>query len=205
MFRIEISEIISYVFVTRHHAKTHKFLELFQNTVRECDEIFDPPVICNKNKDYVDNITQLVNAKTCNVLFFTMLYQKQKNSSWKGFTPPKVGPVVPRSLIITDDQVILCEEDYGRWPSLGFETAKSPQTPQFLVKSVHVISDVLQIELEQDNSFAVKIVFEEENNGHQETWELLTVAEVEKKKLIQVLAKRWKNLFKLELTIQKKG
>ncbi len=51
---------------------------------------------------------------------------------------------------------------------------------------------------------AIKIVFEDENakQGHRETWELLTHTTTEKSKLIQIIRKKWKNLFKLDLAIK---
>jgi len=46
------------------------------------------------------------------------------------------------------------------------------------------------------------LTFEEEDKvGGQKTWVLVTHAETERKKLVQTLAKKWKELFKLDLPI----
>jgi len=205
LFRIEVidSQNSCYVFITRDHTKTHRFMESLQSAVKECEEIFDPVVVSNKNKEYVKNMSiRLLSGKAPVLHLYLMLFEKQKSSNFKGFGPSKVGAIVPRTLIITDDIIMLCEEDYSHWPSLyGAELA--PSTSQFQLKSSHNISDVIEVHLDSSTPRTLKVIFEEENanRGLRETWDLVTQAKGEQKKLIQVLSKCWRQLFKLDLLI----
>jgi hypothetical protein len=56
-----------------------------------------------------------------------------------------VGALLPRSIIITEDTLVLCDEDYGRWPSSGIDVSELPRTPQFHKRSLHPISDIVNI------------------------------------------------------------
>lgn len=55
-----------------------------------------------------------------------------------------VGPVSPRTLILTEEQIVLCEEDYGR-ASNTFAAKQIVSQVQFSKAIVHPVSDVVAI------------------------------------------------------------
>ena len=71
-----------------------------------------------------------------------------KNQKWRDVESilflKLAGPLMPRSIIITEDQLLLVDEDYTRWPSIGIES-ELPKMPQFQKKFAHMISDVVNI------------------------------------------------------------
>jgi hypothetical protein len=116
-----------------------------------------------------------------------------------------VGTVVPRTLLITEEDVYLCEEDYARWPPSGYASAKMPVTPQFTVKTTHKITDVIALEVDSAQELAFTIIFEEEDaSGEYVRWELVAFGRHEKNGCMKALSKRWKALFKLDLAISTK-
>ena len=74
--------------------------------------------------------------------------QTLKNQKWRDVESilflKLAGPLMPRSIIITEDQLLLVDEDYTRWPSIGIES-ELPKMPQFQKKFAHMISDVVNI------------------------------------------------------------
>src|SRR5262249_26038420 len=87
-FRLEISESISFLFITRDHTRTHKFLDVLQQTVKDCEEIFDPVEFCNKNREYLKSMSnQLLNGAPPRLQFYAHVFHRQKTSNWKGTLP----------------------------------------------------------------------------------------------------------------------
>jgi hypothetical protein len=72
-----------YIFLTREHIKTRKFIEKIQSIGGIDIEV------THKNKEYMDNIGKMVDLSSESISYYGMLFQCQKNSSWKGI--PKSG------------------------------------------------------------------------------------------------------------------
>jgi len=135
------------------------------------------------------------------MIFYSAVFAKQRNSNYKGAGPTKYGAVVPRTIILSEDMLYLAEEDYLRYPPLIVNAHKLPTTPHFTHKASHKLTDVVNLELDVNDPLYIKIAFEEENGKSREVWELITGAEYERKKLTDTLVKKWKENFKLDLTV----
>lgn len=157
-FRIETNDGKVFIFLPRNSSKTGKFLENLQGCIVDCFEALSsstslnsismetltPAPIMNRDSEYLSNIQQILPDQTItNLHLYVMVFQIVKTSTWKGPLPPKVkGSLDPKTFIIVDDLVLLCDEDYFSWPPLN---DKLPSTPQFTLKSQHNISDVVSI------------------------------------------------------------
>ena len=87
-FRIEINETTAYVFITRNHHKTHKFLEQMHSVVKDMADIFAPIDFIHFTRYYVKNISaQLFANANLQIQMYVMLFQRQKTSNYKGYTP----------------------------------------------------------------------------------------------------------------------
>jgi len=194
--------------MTRDHSRTHRFLDIFQETTKNCEEIIDPILVYNRNKDQLKTIsTLLLNGSPPTIQLHIALFERVKNSPWKGHPPTGFGSVVPRTLIILDEQVILCDENYNHHPLIGEKPIMPQNIPQYVPKLSQKISDVIELIVDPEFPTAIKIVFEEERTAEkakhqQKFWDLLTVGKGEKKRIVHILSKRWKALFKLELAIK---
>jgi hypothetical protein len=68
--------------------------------------------------------------------------------TWKGFHSEE--NATPRTIILTKDKILLCEEDYSKWHSQqtgeeGFSLANMQGRPAFQVIKYHNISDLTEI------------------------------------------------------------
>eukprot|EP01117_Protostelium_nocturnum_P016156 TRINITY_DN6343_c0_g1_i2.p1 TRINITY_DN6343_c0_g1~~TRINITY_DN6343_c0_g1_i2.p1 ORF type:complete len:518 (+),score=59.10 TRINITY_DN6343_c0_g1_i2:280-1833(+) len=238
-FRFELVEgDIPYVFITRDHFATLSFMDKLTKTVQnQLNSMFDtPPPIILFNQQHIQFIEQQLSLDTSPTIseldlgesFHILLYvlvsvQTQKQSSWNF-----VQQDFARSLIVSDDHILLCEEDYSKWPLYtsgnNFESVKLNKPIIQMWKS-HRISDLVRIELFENGS--VRLVFEQEshlntgnrestrrskifsviglnigNNNNDSSWIIHIVGRWERNRLLQLLSHKWKELFKVDLTIK---
>ena len=117
-------------------------------------------------------------------------------------SPTLAEKVVPRSLILTDDQLLLCEEDV----CVELNTPGKPPVPQFVKESAHPLSDVTSVDLDNAAPLGLRIMFEREGEAVQsEPWELVCQSPLEKERLLKHLKAAWRSIFKLDLTINERG
>ncbi|XP_011270306.1 hypothetical protein CAOG_08695 [Capsaspora owczarzaki ATCC 30864] len=67
--------------------------------------------------------------------------------------------LLPRTLVLSNRCAYLVQEDYGRWPLPSFVTLV-PDSPQYMVLSVHPIGAAVAIELSQSDPRHVAICFD---------------------------------------------
>ncbi|KAL6050700.1 hypothetical protein QOT17_019676 [Balamuthia mandrillaris] len=108
-----------------------------------------------------------------------------------------------RTLIMTNEHLILSNEDLARWPKLHYPGAKTPNSPQFRPISMVIISDIVALELDATEETYFKVVYERDVVDTKEnlTVELMTQGVEERKRLVKTISQLWYALFKLPLTI----
>jgi DNA-directed RNA polymerase subunit RPC12/RpoP len=211
-FRIEVNERTAYVFITREHDRTHRFLDLLLTTVHGCEEAFDPIEPCNGNRETLQHISKQLLAQFShtkpNVQLYGMLFQRnQPTSSKTGFfdtlalTSKSGDGLVGRSLIVTKKEVVLANEDCIYWPRL--HGAKQPPVPQFELVAIQQLSDLIAIELDGGDKTGIKLIFEKENaeEGGRAVFNLKTQSERERARIAKVLSHLWEEMFKLPLNV----
>lgn len=193
LFRLEMTdESTNYVFTTRSHERVHNFLDILVDTIREDEEKFQLER-CHRSRETFANINSLLSKRDpAEVHLYVMLHYKLKTS--KGFV------LVPRSLIITQEKLHLCEEDYSKWPSLGVPNAKTPSTPQFQIIQSKNISEVMGLQVDDKKPCELSILFEDEQDkGKVREWSFVTSHKSEQQRIIKILSALWKALFQVDI------
>ena len=109
---------------------------------------------------------------------------------------------MPRSLVLTDDQIFLCEEEC----CVDLNPPGKPSIPHFVPESAHALSDVTAVELDGAAPLGLRMLFEKEGDaGQSDTWELVCQSPLEKERLLKHLRSAWRNIFKLDLTVNERG
>lgn len=211
--RIE-SENANHVFITRSYKQTFKIVTLLNSAAKRGTKKHIP--VLNKNHETLLNIGHLIadqNTTTNNpnppagppprpvIECYIMVYERVMSSKYP-CSIPVPGPVVPRTLILTNNSLMLCNENLSKWPTL---TARGPggkkqKVPQFtLTQSKQSIQDVIILELTPDIPNYFGIVFEEENNPDVVTWNLIAHTTEEKEKFIKRLGVLWEAIFQIPI------
>jgi hypothetical protein len=109
--------------------------------------------------------------------------------------------VAPRTLVLTQDEIIMCDEDHLKYPIPNFPGVIRPKTPHFTLVQKRKISDVVSVELSDEEANYFKLVFEEDDKtkGYDSTWQIYTQHPAEAKKFLKNLAKLWQELFQVPL------
>lgn len=139
---------------------------------------------------------QLLNGEALNLELYVLLFERQKSTLWAFGNKDSLQP---RTFILTNERILLSSEDYSRWPFLGLEVKAS----QFQLRDSRSLEDVVRLELGDGNRLA--IYFEEESgkkSGQQDSWELVAPAEEERNKIVSSLSRIWKQLFRIDLTVE---
>lgn len=106
--------------------------------------------------------------------------------------------VVPRSFVLTDEQVLLCDEEVCNSVAHG--------KTQLVCESAHALSDLNSVELDTKAPLGVKLVFEKEGWDKQsEPWELVCQSPLAKEHLLKHLRAAWRAIFKLDLTVTQRN
>ncbi|XP_074608631.1 nischarin-like isoform X2 [Acropora palmata] len=119
-----------------------------------------------------------------------------------------------RSLIVTNAEIFLCDEDHVHWPLPSFLRAP-PSTPQWVVTKSQLISKIIGLEVyELTGRFCeflgangLSLIFEQEESmtttsaGRQNCWHLIFRAADERTKLQRSLSQVWKDNFQADLKI----
>ena len=119
-----------------------------------------------------------------------------------------------RSLIVTNAEIFLCDEDHVHWPLPSFLRAP-PSTPQWVVTKSQLISKIIGLEVyELTGRFCeflgangLSLIFEQEESitttsaGRQNCWHLIFRAADERTQLQRSLSQVWKDNFQADLKI----
>ena len=118
-----------------------------------------------------------------------------------------------RSLIVTNSQIFLCDEDHVHWPLPSFVRAP-PSTPQWVVTKSQPISKIIGLDLfelggkvcELFGVYGLSLIFEQEESvmtpaGEQNCWHLIFRAADERMQLQRSLSQVWKDNFQADLKI----
>lgn len=120
---------------------------------------------------------------------------------------------VLRSLIVTNSQIFLCDEDHVHWPLPSFVRAP-PSTPQWVVTKSEPISRIIGLEVfelggnacEFFGIYGLSLIFEQEEleatpAGEQNCWHLIFRAADERMQLQRSLSEVWKDKFQADLKV----
>eukprot|EP00002_Diphylleia_rotans_P020424 TRINITY_DN3962_c0_g3_i2.p1 TRINITY_DN3962_c0_g3~~TRINITY_DN3962_c0_g3_i2.p1 ORF type:complete len:149 (+),score=31.71 TRINITY_DN3962_c0_g3_i2:104-550(+) len=106
-------------------------------------------------------------------------------------------PVVSRSVCITDERVYLLEDDYLRWPAMLGQN--DPPNQQFSCDKWARLREITYLELFGETG--CQIFFESDDDGTESCWQIVTGSLNARFGLVQLLASRWKDIFKVDLRI----
>lgn len=117
-----------------------------------------------------------------------------------------------RTLILTDCRLILCEEDYVRWPLPTFATT-IPLTPQWIISQLQLIENVIGIDLWEDmqgvqnmtGRFGITLTFEDCDIALEvnfsNTWNVLFQSLSEREQFVRSVTCLWRNKFNKDINI----
>ena len=118
-----------------------------------------------------------------------------------------------RSLIVTNSEVFLCDEDHVHWPLPSFVRAP-PSTPQWVVTKSQRINKIIGLDVFELGSnasemlgvYGLSLIFEHEEveataAGEQNCWHLVFKACDERTQLQRSLSQVWKGDFQADLKI----
>ena len=118
-----------------------------------------------------------------------------------------------RSLIVTNSEIYLCDEDHVHWPLPSFVRAP-PSTPQWVVTKAQWISKIVGLEVfelkgnvcEFFGEFGLSLIFDcdesaAQSTGEQHSWHLIFRAADERTQLQRSLSQVWKDNFQADLKI----
>jgi hypothetical protein len=208
-FRIEVSPQQIFVFVTRAHERTHKFLGILKQTMRDKIGYVE---VSNRNQEIVQSIAQDCHpggGPMPQLELFFWLFQRVKPGAGRlmqSISRSEVS-VLPRTLIVTAEELLLVDEDM-RLPFPTFTGVVRPKVPQFVVAHRRKISELSSIEVDPAQPNFVKLCFDEDSVGSSSSkvndggsWGLFCQKSVESNKLKHVLAREWRALFHVPLTV----
>ena len=118
-----------------------------------------------------------------------------------------------RSLIVTNSEIYLCDEDHVHWPLPSFVRAP-PSTPQWVVTKSQLISKIIGLEVfelggnvsEFFGEFGLSLIFDRDESetlpsSEQNSWHLIFRAADERTQLQRSLSQVWKDDFQADLKI----
>jgi len=141
------------------------------------------------------------NQKGPKIETYLQVYEKSNNTSYKGCynIPQSLGNVIPRGLILTNEEIILCEEDYSSWPQLKNSRLESykPNNPQFKIVNRFNWMDIESINFSRSNPQYVSLSFREDGTNKSDIWKMYTKSEEEKDRLFVVYSLLFKKHFNI--------
>lgn len=118
-----------------------------------------------------------------------------------------------RSLIVTNSQIFLCDEDHVHWPLPSFVRAP-PSTPQWVVTKSQRISKIIGLDVFELGGkacdlfgvFGLSLIFDRDESepttaDEQHCWHLIFRAADERTQLQRSLSQIWKDDFQADLKI----
>lgn len=81
-FKVEVEEE-GYVFITREHQRTHKFVDLLHKTIKECEDNFFPLQVQFLTTETRKNLASVVNRLKYSLQSYTLVYQQYTDSAFK--------------------------------------------------------------------------------------------------------------------------
>ena len=118
-----------------------------------------------------------------------------------------------RSLIVTNSEIFLCDEDHVHWPLPSFVRAP-PSTPQWVVTKSQRINKIIGLDVFELGSsvceifgiYGLSLIFEQDESekkpaGEQNCWHLIFRAADERTQLQRSLSQVWKDDFQADLKI----
>jgi len=138
--RFNLSAEQGWVVIPDSHAVTHSLLMKVKN-LSEKEKGYPIQLEYNVSNTMISLQRVMELSYRPHLEYYLFAYQKSNSSTFKGCyrVPNEVGNVEPRSIIITKNHLILCEEDYGKWPVISIES--TPSTPQFKLISKYTWAD----------------------------------------------------------------
>ncbi|EFA75749.1 hypothetical protein PPL_10804 [Heterostelium album PN500] len=162
-FRIELEDVC-YVFLKRAHDPTHKFLDLLFDAAKKDGITNLEPYF--RIADTMFNINLVTETKN-DFQLFIMLHHRVSSSK-----------INPRSLIVTNDKVFMCQENYIQWPLLNKNIKTT--APQFTLVKSFKITDISNLQFNAAKPTELTINFEIEGSGEgPQLWSIITSHAVE--------------------------
>ena len=209
-FRVEINATQNWLFMPRSHERTHRFVSLLKQTMRDKIGYVE---VSNRNQEIVQNLTADLYPPQTPLpkleLFFWLFQRVRPGSGARQFTTVSRAGIslMPRTLVVTTEELLLCDED-PRVPSPVFPGIVRPRVPQFVLVHRRKMSELSSIEVDSEQPNFVKLCFDEEgssssssSNNDGGAWSLFSQRSLESRKLSKSLAREWRNLFQVPLTV----
>lgn len=223
----------TFTVLTRDAEKTDKFLETLRDVLGEPlnEEQSAVPRIkrqfssgslakltfpneekINKLKSELAKSGNVSPTEDQNLLMYSIV---REIPDWASFSVHETGNLTKmlRSLIVTNSQIFLCDEDHVHWPLPSFVRAP-PSTPQWVVTKSQRINKIVGVDLfELAGSvcdffgvFGLSLIFdcdesESMSADDHHCWHLIFRAVDERTQLQRSLSQVWKDNFQADLTI----
>lgn len=223
----------TFTVLTRDAEKTDKFLETLRDVLREPlneEELAIPrfrrqfslgslPKLTfpdeekiNKLKSELAKSGKVSNTENQHLLMYSIVREIQDTAS---FSVQETGDLTKmlRSLIVTNSQIFLCDEDHVHWPLPSFVRAP-PSTPQWVVTKSQRISKIIGLDVfELGDSvcdffgvFGLSLIFDRDESesttaDEENCWHLIFRAADERTQLQRSLSQVWKDDFQADLKI----
>jgi hypothetical protein len=209
-----------FVMITRSHARTFRFLQFFK---AKCGWV----EMTNKNKEFSQHITdavkvQLKDSKASTAALvpeldsgveidlYLLAYQRVKaafnllSAVRSTVVYGKDTTLVSRAVILTRHNILICEEDYGKWPSLTLSSWNAPKTPHFNIVQHFSYHDIVSLSIvhpnEHQNYVGLTFEFNTANGStSQQQVILITQGDGERQKLISLVSQRYQEHFHIKL------
>ncbi|PRP76166.1 hypothetical protein PROFUN_15356, partial [Planoprotostelium fungivorum] len=224
--------VTPYIFLTRDHTSTTSFLESLTNTYLTCG--MTPPLIVQFNQQQLEYVKwQLTMQETplsrsdiddFHILVYVLLFvPSTRMFHWTAMDRE------PRSLVISDDFIVMAEEDHTRLASI--QNGQFHEGRSFNVTRMQKISDLISVSLSPEGG-TVTLQFEEETKDKtvrgrsyvgsvgsrfssmlrmqpttyreqdSSQWILYISGRYERNRVLYMLSSKWRELFKVELSIK---
>ena len=223
----------TFLFLTRDASKTAQFLDsLFSalgrkkntrgssmNFYQQKNSSTDFPLIIYPDESKFDMLkTKIQMLGHCfeereSFLSYCIIYNRDEDESGYEIHDDVTLPYL-RTLILTDYRLILCDEDYVRWPLPSY-VCSLPLTPQWVLDAVEVIENVIGIDLWDDTSgkqnmtgcYGITLTFEGKTEKEEievdfnNVWNLLFQSLSEREQFVRSISCLWKNRFNEDIRV----
>eukprot|EP01130_Rhizamoeba_saxonica_P015795 TRINITY_DN7142_c0_g2_i1.p1 TRINITY_DN7142_c0_g2~~TRINITY_DN7142_c0_g2_i1.p1 ORF type:complete len:771 (+),score=179.78 TRINITY_DN7142_c0_g2_i1:176-2314(+) len=195
-FRLEFESGSGVVVLTSSHKIAHNIILKIQDA---CRAVKNPIDIQHKTAETLLNIRKMVNISyKPKIESCIRVFQKDKSSKFNSCYP-EMHNVKPRTLLLTETYLILCEEDYGRYP---LTSVTSNSEPQFKLISKFTWPDVEGFNFSTSNPDYFEIVCYVEEKDFSEQWKLIIQSQEELVKFFNIFSRIWEMHFCIPLTPQ---
>ncbi|KAM9963362.1 hypothetical protein ACTFIW_006590 [Dictyostelium discoideum] len=185
LFRIEMDDQC-YVFIKRSQECSEKFLKLLFTITKSLSLPLEPYSRAIETKQVINAL--LVNPNE-EFLKYIMLHHKVSGRN-----------IVPRSLILSSENIYLTIENYHQYPLLN-KNIKTTSS-QFTIFKNFKITDIAHIKYSRFKPNYFTIAFENEvNNKPLIEWNLITGNSIECDTMVSTISALWKEKFHLDLKI----